>query len=361
MDISWQRITMKAILSGVSAPNKNKWTVTCTRKKQNKTDTLRNVGFALIEAGQFRINIEVPLEQGDNELKLQYDNLPPVGFRIHYTPPNLHFFSIGINGRSVNVATKNADTIYRKILLNKHTLLYENIVPARCIREDSTTKEKLMTFGQHFITERKSDSENSEKSKFPIKASDVLIGYISSHGIIGTTSNNYFVMTKKDNGEEEKMLINYLIDPMSTSNCEEILLIVDACTSGHLVNQYKIANTRNNDPKGIWRADSTQFALLTSCAADEYANAEDPRNKLTTTKEGYTLFTHALLEALNNQEVEVSDKKTMKCSQEDALLTLDEIKNFVSARTTWLCQKLKLPQQTVTAYGCDKTPIYLSK
>jgi hypothetical protein len=67
------------------------------------------------------------------------------------------------------------------------------------------------------------------------------------------------------------------------------------------------------------------------------------------------------LEALNNQEVEVSDKKTMKCSPEDALLTLDEIEKFVRARTIWLCQKLKLPQQTVTAHGCDKTPIYISK
>jgi hypothetical protein len=259
----WQRIRMKALLSGVAAPNKNKLTVTCTRKKQNKTDTLRNVGFALIEAGQFRINIEVPLEQGDNELKLQYDQLPSIGFRIYYTPPNLHFFSIGINGEGMNAPAQNAAAVYRAFLSNNNNLLYKNNIHILYNRDDSTVKREINAFPVTFITDRTVGNLNARGQKRPlILPQDILMGYISAHGI---AADKMYAVTRDESGEIYYFPITDLTKTMSDSNCEEILLIVDACASGHLVNQYKIANTRKENSNSIWRADSTQFAPAVYC------------------------------------------------------------------------------------------------
>ncbi|MEZ4963720.1 MAG: caspase family protein [Saprospiraceae bacterium] len=294
------------------------------------------------DAGTYFIILSIYLSQEYNEFRVAVQEAGITKpLEINYGLPDLHVFSIGIDA-NLTAAVRDAEevaAVFKK--MEKPRSLFWKVDTTILNSKEETTYEGLNDFTKSIWK----DINKVEESKI-IKPQDYILLYCSSHG--QRSREGYFSLLVKV-AEEDNMTTPYdfdeILNKIKKTNCQRIILVVDACQSGSIELKEKAGGYKANSFLYPILGDSThQFALLTSSQANQMS--------CLTSDQTQSVFTKAFLDALANKN---------HVSSRDNFITLNEIQVFIDQRMPALLEGRAAQKPYFKYCKDDHTRIYCSQ
>ncbi len=293
------------------------------------------------------IHINLPLVKGKNEvyIEIEQDGIiettTPIIIYFEPRKPNLHVLAIGPPYTDLQYTSKDAMDFANMLQGQKNSAIYNEVFIQQLIRAEETTCQNIKSTFER-LPMLYNDVENLNK----IVEKDVLVVFISSHGKL---LDNQFVIVPSDYSPdaEKSTTVNYkqdIIAFLDKIKCKK-LMFIDACHSGAAARK-SFSNPNTSTLLNALNAASAGMISISSCNNRELS-FED-----TAWENG--AFTEALLEALSNKEITLSDGTTLFCDSkidgEINALSVREIFKYLQLRVPDLVQqKLGVPSlQTPT-------------
>jgi hypothetical protein len=238
---------------------------------------------------------------------------------VKYNPqqPNLHVVSIGTSNADLKYTAKDAANI--AAFFRKQTNLpFKKIQVTE--RSDSTkTDEKNFKRTINDLVKRYENPDHEHH----IEEKDYLIVFVSSHGKTGDDKKYKLLPSDYNPSDGDAFTVDYQADVMNQLDkikCHKIVMI-DACHSG-LMNGAK----NKQDSEALLKISQAAIGttVIASCRADELSYEDDAWQN--------GAFTKALLEAFSNQSCSDETGAFSSDSNEDNLITLGEIVQFIKRR-----------------------------
>lgn len=282
-----------------------------TREKERYTYTYRN---------------KVPLTRGKNVLQVVAGNTLSDLLEVTYEPKrlNLHVLAIGPQHPDLKFTANDAndfasifegqggpDKLFAKVIVNRYNT------------PEATTLTGIQQAMYDLVYQYKDQL---------ITPNDMLIVFISSHGKI--SGNRFKILQSNYNPKYEQISVDFkedILESLKQIDCKK-LVFLDACHSG--------AARSRGDYAGMSKAlidlakSQPGLSTLTSCRSTELSYEHDDW------KNG--AFTEALLEAFNNEEVTDERGAFRADINQDNILRLGELYDFLQRRVPELV-KSKLP------------------
>ena len=294
----------------------------------------------------------IELEEGINEVEVVYLEDGTNGevtsksrtLTFRYIPrdkPNLHVLSIGIQHDDLDYTVKDAHDfadIYARLANNDHVSGFKKIEVMELTESSETAALNL----------RKA-FENLKRWK--IKDGDLLVIFISTHGKVVESGDYILVPSDFDplfpnvtglDFEEDVLKKLRMIDGNK-------LVFVDACHSGMVGTKSSSDDASSKVMNDLIRATSG-LEIFASCSDSEYSYEDSSWNN--------GAFTKAILEAFNNEKVEIADGEftsadvyadnplsRAKEEGKDGVITIGELREFLQLRVPYLVRKAKGKRQ----------------
>lgn len=303
-------------------------------------------------------NNKVKLREGKNRVQIVYRDEAGIEHKspyliFDYTPkdkPNLFVVSIGVKHKDLKYTTKDAKDFagtYQK--LNDHKGRgFKKVKVFELTAEEHTTKNNIQKL--FFDIE-----------KWGIKDGDLLVIFLSSHGKINRFNEYILMPSDYDPQYEDVLSINFKNDILKRLRTVDgnKLVFIDACHSGGAFNGGRTfsdaaASKVMND---LIKATSG-MEILASCSDHEYSYEDD--------KWGNGAFTKSIIEAFNNQMVEVDGQMIsadiynelgdVRKSGSDGVITIEELRQFVQKRVPHLVKSVKNKPQHPSHKSTDLLP-----
>jgi len=301
---------------------------------QNKTMVETNKSFAEEELsapnGTFQEAIysrKVALQEGPNEIFIQVGDGTSKKIVIDYQPRsrNLHVIAIGPTHADLKYTSKDAHD-FAQAFQQQQGKLFNQVF----IRELTTP---ALTSQQEII-KAMVDLENRFRNE-EILPNDVVIIFISSHGIIGSGDRYKIIPSGFDPVYGDRFTIDYkddILAPLENVNCKKMIFI-DACHSGAASAKGPFKDQRRSEMIFRLNAQSPGLSSMASCQSSEMSYEDEAWSN--------GAFTEAILEALQNETVQDLDGTSYQASSDDNFLTIGELYRFVRRRVNGLVRTYK--------------------
>jgi hypothetical protein len=232
--------------------------------------------------------------------------------------PKLHLLSIGPVFQDVKY-TSNDAVDFINVFENK-TPLFKS-TNSQLLADSNATIEQIRTAIQIL-------QENYKTTQ--IEAQDMLILFISSHGIISETTQEFCIKSyyQNDTDENEMITLREILDGLNTINCKKILFI-DACYSG----SFSIDGSYEAEPQVIAEAlkvlmkEQNGWTIFTS-------SNDEPSWEHAAWENG--AFTEALIEGIQQHKADYNRNK---------IITINELYQYLKVRIPELNKNIGFPKQ----------------
>ncbi len=300
---------------------------------------------------QYRYTTEIMLEEGENKVQLFVEagtdegSSPPMIF--NYTPPirNLHLYSIGIpyddlKRGQLDYTTKDAQD-FARAYASQEGKLFNNIYTNIYVHPDSTTEDYLEGVIEQIYVAKLYEE---------ITRADMIILFISSHGFVSQNrrvdfripGSNFDQILQQSTSIDFEQNILELLEPLEGI---EVLIFVDACYSGAVANR-EIGTKNNDDPVDLEMSETiadlaktaSELQMVLSCSAGQLSYEDKQWNN--------AAFTKAILEAFANEEVPGDSGIIRADANNDKILCLGELYDFLRIRVPILVKERKPPVPT---------------
>jgi hypothetical protein len=280
----------------------------------------------------FKTNIDLePQKRYRIRVDLQTSKGETVSSRtlvVKYNPeqPNLHVVSIGTSNSDLKYTAKDAANV-AAFFNKKSNLPFKKVEVTE--RSDSS-KTDYINF-KRTINELVRRYENPDEAEH-IQDKDYLILFVSSHGKTGNDKQYKLLPSNYNSSDGDEFTIDYQLDMMNQLDkikCHKIVFI-DACHSG-LMKGAK----NSHESEALLRISQAAIGttVIASCRADELSYEDDAWQN--------GAFTKSLLEAFNNESCSDETGAFSSDSNEDKLITLGEIVQFIKRRVPKLAASQK--------------------
>ena len=321
-----------------------------TTKEANRYTMTYKQKIAL-RAGRNTIYVKVQNEDGEEQtLPLTIDYNP--------TKPNLHVLAIGASHEDLKYTRKDASDFaqhYRN-LIGKENRVFNEIFVTELLDKALTTNDKIK---EAFLD--LSYRANDEGAPQQIRPQDVLIVFISSHG---TTSRGRFKILPSNYNPRYRDLYSVdfqqdILQQLNYIDCKKFVFL-DACHSGSaFAYQGSRAPTDTTMSKVLNRLITSQPGLdiITSCGDNQLSYEDEQWEN--------GAFTEAILEAFQNEEVLIDGQSYRADADQDAIITVRELYNYLRKRVPNLVETTKSNPPTAqvpynkTMELDKKLPVYI--
>jgi len=282
--------------------------------------------------------MEIPLQKDTNFIHVEiFDGVitsKSDSSKIYYEPrlPNLHILGIAPTYLDLKYNIKDVNDFSNLMKQQEGKGIFNKVFVEKLVTKDSTTGQFIrQTFEK--LSKR---FETIEEGQNSIAENDVLIVFFSSHG---KKIKHRFKLIPSDYNEEFDITssVDYKTDILSflnEINCKKIVF-ADACHSGSAKSKSisslgtsELLNNLNENAPGI--------LTISSCKKDELSYEDkDWKNGA---------FTEAVLEALSNKKVTLTDGSDLVANQEEKdkeinALSLKELFDYLAIRVPDLIQE----------------------
>lgn len=301
---------------------------------QNKTVVETNKSFAEEELSAPNGNYQeatysrkIALKEGPNEIFIQIGDGTSKKIVIDYQPRsrNLHVIAIGPSHPDLKYTSKDAQD-FAQAFQQQQGKLFNQVFIQQLTSPEVTTQQEII--------KAMVDLENKFRNE-EILPNDVVIVFISSHGIVGSGERYKIIPSGFDPVYGDRFTIDYkddILAPLENINCKKMVFI-DACHSGAADAKGPFKDQRRSEMIFRLNAQSPGLSSITSCQSSEMSYEDEAW--------GNGAFTEAILEALQNETVQDSDGTTYKASSDDDFLTIGELYRFVRRRVNGLVRTYK--------------------
>ncbi|MEM6376573.1 MAG: caspase family protein [Bacteroidota bacterium] len=301
---------------------------------QNKTVVETNKNFAEEELNvtgdgleQTSYSRKIQLKEGINEIYVQVGEGQSEKFIFEYLPRsrNLHVVSIGPNHPDLKYTSQDAKD-FAKAFQQQEGKLFNQVFVTELTTPEKTTQLEII--------KAMVDLENKFRNQ-EILPNDVVMVFISSHGIIGTGDRYKIIPSGFDPAYGDRFTIDYkddILGPLGNIKCKKMVLI-DACHSGAASAKGPFKDKRRSEMIFRLNAQSPGLSSITSSQSSEMSYEDSAWNN--------GAFTEAILEAFDNTPVRAADGTTFQASVDDDFLTLGELYRFVRRRVSGLVKTYK--------------------
>ena len=305
------------------------------------------------DKGRFRYSYlnRVSLEEGENKVKIVYKHEDGTVFAsreliFEFTPkdrPNLHVISIGIEYDNLKYTVKDArdfGALYEDLVSEKVKTGFKSVYSTVLVKKEQTTRDQLSRL-----------FEGISHKRSGIKENDLLVIFISGHGKL-TRFGDFILLPSDFKSDLEKSTsLSFdedLLDPLRFLDCKK-LVFLDACHSGNAFSGKSEFSDRaaSKVMMDLINA-SSGMEIFASCGNNEFSYEDDSWQN--------GAFTKAIKEAFSNDWVDVIGGKmqadmynnlgTEAAQGGDGIITIQELRNFVSKRVPYLVQKTKVNPPT---------------
>lgn len=289
---------------------------------QNKTVVETNKSFAEEELaapnGNFQeatYSRKIALKEGPNEIFIQIGDGTSKKIIIDYQPRsrNLHLIAIGPSHADLKYTSKDAQD-FAQAFQEQQGKLFNEVFIQQLTTPELTTQQEII--------KAMVDLENKFRNE-EILPNDVVILFISSHGIVGSGDRYKIIPSGFDPVYGDRFTIDYkddILAPLENINCKK-LVFIDACHSGAADAKGPFKDQRRSEMIFRLNAQSPGLSSITSCQSSEMSYEDEAW--------GNGAFTEAILEALQNETVQDTDGTTYQASSDDDFLTIGELYRFV--------------------------------
>ena len=270
--------------------------------------------------------------------------------------PNLYVIAIGVPQTDLVYSTKDAAD-FAHVFEQQTGKLFEKVVIYLKNKPEETTSNKLR---RALI-----DLQNAFLLTHTIRPEDVVILYVSSHGFTNS-EKSYFKIAASDYDDLYRGLTSLdfqkdILEILSPVLCKKILFL-DACHSGSLNSTNPLTLTGAKSPHypnlqtAIARILAAQpnWRCLVSSQADEFSYEDATWQN--------SAFTKALTDAFKNTPLSKDAKKQAADTDNDGILTFNEIVEYTRVSVPQLVKSVKkanqTPLMTTPQYG-DDLPIFV--
>lgn len=251
---------------------------------------------------------------------------------VKYDPerPNLHILSIGTTNSDLKYPSKDAKDFATTLKTQAKGLFKE-------IHTTTLADSSLTTFmGIRRAFRKLKDNYKNENAENRIFSKDYLVVFVSSHG--KTSEDKSFKLLPSDYNtiDGDDIAIDYqeiVMKNLADINCHK-LVFIDACHSGAAGSKAEV----NSEALAKLVSAATGMTTITSCRSNEQSY-EDPEWQ-------NGAFTEALVEALTNVKCTEGGQSFSSDTNNDHIITIGEIYNFIKRRVPSLIKTQKTPRTT---------------
>jgi hypothetical protein len=272
-------------------------------------------------------NRKVALKEGPNEFYIEFGEGVSEKIIIDYQPRsrNLHVIAIGPSHPDLKYTSQDAKD-FAAAFQKQQGKLFNQVFIKELTTPQMTTQQEII--------KAMVDLENKFRND-EILPNDVVIVFISSHGIIGTGDRYKIIPSGFDPVYGDRFTIDYkddILASLENVKCKKMVFI-DACHSGAASAKGSFKDQRRSEMIFRLNAQSPGLSSIASCQSSEMSYEDESW--------GNGAFTEAILEAFQNETVQDSDGTTYKASSDDDFLTLGELYRFVRRRVNGLVSTYK--------------------
>jgi len=270
----------------------------------------------------------IRLKEGENVIQIKINEIESRTIRVTYTPRsrNLHVVSIGPQHVDLKYTSKDARD-FANAFKNQEGRLFERVFLEEFTQPENTTRESI----QKAILDLENRFRNGE-----ILENDVLVVFISSHGVVGTGDRFKLLPTGYDPRYGDRFTIDYqtdVLNPLNQIGCKKLIML-DACHSGASGSRSATAaDTRRSEMVNRINASAPGLSTLASCKSFEMSYEDESWQN--------GAFTEAILEALQNKKIMDRDGNIFQASPDDNFLTVSELYTYVQRRVAQLVSQYK--------------------
>ncbi len=297
-------------------------------------------------------NTKVKLREGINKVEVVYfdeDGTTEVSksrtITFNYIPrgkPNLYVLSIGVQHDDLKYTVKDAKDFASTYwsLRDGNTKGFKKVEVFQMVKEDETKQFNLQ---KAFLDLRKMN----------VKDGDLVVIFISTHGQVMENGEYILMPSDYDPRYPELTSINFNKDVLKQLRMLDgnKLVFVDACHSGIAGSRAYSDKAASKVMNDLIRATSG-MEIFASCSDQEFSYEDDAWNN--------GAFTKAILEAFNNEKVEIEGRlvsadiyKDNPISDEpengsDGVITIGELRKYLQMRVPYMVKKVKGKHQNPT-------------
>ncbi len=360
IDVNDQEIDLKVISLSSREQRKTNFAARINgRRPQGQKMDETTLGPAQLTADKRRsqrtFSTKVYLEEGINEVEVVYleDGLDgkvvckssTLTFRyIPRNKPNLHVLSIGVPHPDLEFTVKDARdfaAIYQQLGDQSNNVGFKKVSVTELLLEQETEALDL----------RKAFED---LRRWKIKDGDLLVIFLSTHGQVMENGDYYLVPSNFDPAYPKLTGLNFKEDVLKKLHWVDgnKLVFVDACHSGTVGAKSYDDGAASKVMNDLIRSTSG-LEIFASCSDNEFSYEDSRWNN--------GAFTKAILEAFNNERVEVgageftvadlyADNPITKREElgSDGVITIGELRRFLQRRVPFLVRSIKGELQTPT-------------
>ena len=362
IDVTSRSVDIKAIALSNAGLKKNNFAVLINGKRTQgqKLDESVLTPPTSREKGRTQqfYTSSIKLAEGTNQVQIVY--LSEAGTEIarssplvfNFYPkdkPNLYVLSIGVAHGDLQYTVNDAKTfanIYAK-LRDEKGRGFKKVEVKQLVSSAETTENNIK---RAFVSLSKNSS---------IKDNDLVVVFISSHGKVRGEDQYVLLPSDYDPQYEELTTIDFKEDILKKLRMVDgnKLVFIDACHSGSAGSRSFSDAAASKVMSDLIHA-TAGLEIFASCGDHEFSY-EDP-------SWGNGAFTKAIIEAFENQTVEVAGKKVnadifteingQKMHGSDGVITIEELKLFVQQRVPFLVKKVKNKSQNPVNKSTELLP-----
>lgn len=302
----------------------------------NNPDDTTAVRFLSEEKGDaYRYFRKVRLKVGQNYFHIQIGKKKSRRFKVIYSPPELFIYLIGINHKDLYYADKDAIAMLEAYKTQENSSLYQKIHTHIIDSAHKATDKNLYDFFRQNLFKKRYKDRYQQAEKDIIDPQDKVLIYISDHG--DTSQYSYEIQTVPDQSPgmtESKSGDIYsfpfekqvFVELDSFLNCQKVILMLDACFSGYLVDKAKVkpSNNYSKTIDSIIIADPNSLYVIASSLRAE-RSFELPQDSI-------GAFTKAVLEAFACRSYTNPQNQIEKACGTDGILTMNELSKYLKFR-----------------------------
>ena len=310
--------------------------------------------FRLTEIG-FDVQLQIT-HSGETHLSEK------IRFHRSQKKTNLHVYAFGVPHDDLNYTAKDARDFAAKFKKQGgEGKMYEKTLIYQYTTVDSTSTQA--------IRDAMDDILNAYDFDETIKKDDTIILFLSSHGLLSDKDESFRIAASDfEDRRKDARSLDFQAD-MLTALAEipaKKMVFLDACHSGSAISDFdemaaaKSKATEGPDSRELTNAitdlasSNPDYSIMSSCGKGQLSY-EDSNGQ-------NGAFTQAILDALNNLEVEgVHGDKIKGDENGDGIIYLDELFYFAKERVPMLLKDKKTKQEPYMseANGKREMPVYV--
>lgn len=301
----------------------------------------------------------INLSEGQNEVQVVYyddegkeiigKSAPLVFNYVTKDAPNLYVLAIGVEHQDLEYTVSDAKKfagLYAKLRDDKGRA-FRKVSVLEMTKKEETTERNIK---RAFLNLTRNNA---------IKDNDLIVVFISSHGKVMDGNRYVLLPSDYDPQYEEITTIDFNEDILKRLRSLDgnKLLFIDACHSGSAGSRSFSDEAASKMMNDLIHA-TAGMEIFASCGDHEFSY-EDP-------SWGNGAFTKAIIEAFNNETVDIGGSKInadiytefngVKDKGSDGIITIEELKEFVQKRVPYLVKSVKNKEQNPTNKSTDLLP-----